>query len=473
MIEVIHNETTWAQKTFGSANLGDARLNQRLIKIADQAARQPHVLLTKVFKDTNHLAASYAFVENDRIAPAEILRAIGSASAKEAAQYPVVYVATDGSSVSITDRSRSKQTGRIGSSNYAGRGDKVHTALLMDPSGIPIGISDMQFWRRTGKPRNKKHASLKTEEKETQRWLDARCSVRTQLAQYAPGTRPVFLHDREADAWPILLDAIKHRDTEDTIIRANWNRRVIPVDVEKQDERVLLRDQLATTAVCGTYVLSVHGGPNRTARLATMNVRSALLTLALPNKKVGTPSDVRFHVVQATEVSAVPDGQKAIEWLLYTTREITSFEDAMIVVDAYRARWRIEEFHRAWKSGGTDVERIQIHSANGREKWLFILAAIACRSVRLAYLNKHPNDADPHQEFSDEEIAMVSAVEKNGRKAATGAITINRMIHQIAILGGYVPQKCNPYPGPQTIIRGLFCLADMLHGSQITQRETA
>ena len=71
---------------------------------------------------------------------------------------------------------------------------------------------------------------------------------------------------------------------------------------------------------------------------------------------------VTINVVHSREVGTAPRGEKPIEWFLYTTATITTLERCCAVIDAYAKRWSIEEFHNAWKSGGTRVESTQLRS---------------------------------------------------------------------------------------------------------------
>jgi len=71
----------------------------------------------------------------------------------------------------------------------------------------------------------KKHRTARrTEEKETQRWLDTMQQTRQVASANAPKTRLWFQLDREGDAWPIAMDADK--DAHWFTIRGNHNRRV-------------------------------------------------------------------------------------------------------------------------------------------------------------------------------------------------------------------------------------------------------
>jgi hypothetical protein len=49
----------------------------------------------------------------------------------------------------------------------------------------------------------------------------------------------------------------------------------------------------------------------------------------------------------------------------------------------YELRWKIEEYHKAWKSGGTQVEKQRMHSAANLERMAVILGFVAVRLLQL------------------------------------------------------------------------------------------
>ena len=77
----------------------------------------------------------------------------------------------------------------------------------------------------------------------------------------------------------------------------------------------------------------------------------------------------------ATE-QAAREGTEPVEWLLLTTEPVTTHEQALNVLRMVSRRWRIEEFHKAWKSG-THVEALRPRSAKNLERGVVILAFVA------------------------------------------------------------------------------------------------
>src|SRR5450432_3394088 len=63
-----------------------------------------------------------------------------------------------------------------------------------------------------------------------------------------------------------------------------------------------------------------------------------------------------------------PAGEDRIEWVLLTNKPSRTLAQAKERVREYAFRWRIDEFHRAWKSGGCNVEQSQLESESALRK---------------------------------------------------------------------------------------------------------
>ena len=91
-----------------------------------------------------------------------------------------------------------------------------------------------------------------------------------------------------------------------------------------------------------------------------MQVKAAKVTLSLFDEHTGKREPSTLWVVLAREEKKhhVPD--EPIEWLLLTTVPVETFVQAAQVLFGYSQRWRIEDFHKAWKSGVCRVEDTQL-----------------------------------------------------------------------------------------------------------------
>jgi hypothetical protein len=79
---------------------------------------------------------------------------------------------------------------------------------------------------------------------------------------------------------------------------------------------------------------------NKPARGAIVDLRFSEIMLK-PPKGSSYPS-VRLWAVSIVEEDAHDSSESPIEWLLLTTVEVTTFEQAKKCVERYSARWGIE-----------------------------------------------------------------------------------------------------------------------------------
>ncbi|HDX3229728.1 TPA: transposase, partial [Escherichia coli] len=70
-------------------------------------------------------------------------------------------------------------------------------------------------------------------------------------------------------------------------------------------------------------------------------------------------------------------------WHLLTSEKVASAADARRIVSHYERRWLIEEYHKAWKSGGTCVESLRMQTRDNLERMVVIKAFIAVRVLGL------------------------------------------------------------------------------------------
>ena len=121
---------------------------------------------------------------------------------------------------------------------------------------------------------------------------------------------------------------------------------------------------------------------------------------------------------------------------------------------AYTYRWKIEEFHKTWKTGGCNVEDTQLQSEHGLHVLSFVLATVAMRLQRLMWISRTAPGRPATEEFSDEEISAVFAL-KNAKRGGRSVVTVGRITLWIAELGGYTGKSSGGPPGAITLGRGL------------------
>ena len=140
--------------------------------------------------------------------------------------------------------------------------------------------------------------------------------------------------------------------------------------------------------------------------------------------------------------------------MLLTNRPAARLDDACAVVLAYTYRWKIEEFHKTWKSGGCNVEDTQLHSEHGIHVLAIVLASVAMRLMRVMWISRRDPNRPADAEFSPEEIEAVIAL-KDLRRRRRKSISIGQLTQWIAELGGYTGKSSGGPPGAITLGRGL------------------
>jgi hypothetical protein len=437
--------------------------------MAATVANGPAGKVTEVFADKAERQGAYDLIKNDMFLAADITEAQHVATARRCAEFATVIVATDGSSLSLRDADGEKGFGRIGADASAGKGIKVHSALAQREDGVPLGLAAQHYWIRGPKPRTPS-TKRKLKDKELKYWLYVRKQAREVFHEHAPSTTIWFQHDREADAWPVILDAVEPRPGEHTTIRGSWNRRVAKDDQDSPQR--YLWDEMRRQGIQGRYELQVAGGRRRKARQGTFAIRACQVTLDLRNKWTKTHYTAPIWAVHVIEDGTTPEKEKPIEWMLLTTYPVHNLEDARRVVRAYSLRWKIEEFFKTWKSGSCRVEETQLRDSERVMKWAAILAGEAARQLRFTHLGRHSPDLPVQVEFDENELDALLDLSDLPPSTANN-LTIGRALLLVAELGGYTGKSSGGPPGVLVVARGLKKLDVVAHAYRIRSKRQA
>ncbi len=443
----------WAQELLGGARLGDARRDRRLLQLVSAAERRPDGRVSACFADGAARQAAYDFLEHEVVEPRAVTRAISVGGMRQCARHDEVLVALDGSSLTLTDRAKEKDFGSVGDRRHGRRGLKVITALAMTPTGRTIGVVGQEWWAREGRaPKKSKPRPL--EERESHRWHRVVAQTEEAASQHARRTKTHFLVDREGDA-SLLMQRLLHGAHRFTI-RANGTRNVL----NAKGKRVNVRSFLARQAPCSHYQLEVPARGSRPARVATMELRYASVQLVMRDRHEHKRQTMALSVVWAREV----DGPKEpLDWMLYTTALVTTASEANSTVQRYTYRWRIEDFHRAWKGGGCNVENTQLRTKDAVIKWASVLAVVAARAQQLKQAARETPQAPASAYFSADEleaIVTLKRIEKAKNETIADEVpSIELAVRYLAALGGHI--KSNGPPGATVIGRGLERVAPL------------
>lgn len=434
----------WAELEFGRAELGDERRTRRLVRVASDAVRRPRGTVTAVVGGAAEREGAFRLLESPAVDAAAVAEASQRSTVHRMRGRPWVYVAVDQSTVSVIDRHNSKGFGRTQSGRR--RGMEVTSALAIDPSGTPVGLLSQQWWIRSDElSPYRTDRKRPVEQRESDLWLRTMDQVSDRLGEEAPA--PWFQLDRGADFWRVFDFAKRCR---------GW------VTVRAAHDRCLtdgrhLRERVQSTKVAAQFRLRIPArrypdGTRQFERVAQLSVRYAPVTLQMTTQDRKTVQ-AQVTAVHVRERDASKDGR--IEWMLLTTWPVGCAQHALQVVHGYCQRWKIEDFHRTWKSGGCHLERSQLRSVGAFLKWATILAAVAARAERLKNLARTQPDIPATTELSRAEIDAAIVLSRNRKFKPGQELTLAQAVRLIAEAGGYTGRSSGGPPGSTTIRRGL------------------
>lgn len=448
----------WAADEFSELSIGDTRLKRRVARMAKAAAQRGGGLISEVFRDAAERQGAYDLLEGGRVPGEALLATMASACVARSAKDGVVFVPIDGSSVSVVDRAKATDLGVVGAYGRKGRGLQVVTALAISPAGSTLGVCAQTWWARPEvRPKRGPSKYQPVEERESRFYVE---TIRDVLRRYGEGEcKPWVVIDRAGDAI-VMLDELVRGDCRFTV-RSSWDRRVLEGGRSRRLHQVLGKQRVRLQ-----YPIDVPAAYNRPARTARLAVRVARLELDVRHDWRAKRANPEVNVVWVRETRPA-HGTKPLDWMLFTNADVDSAEDLRLVVRSYTMRWRIEDFHKTWKSGHCRVEDTKLRSVAAVKTWATLLAAVAARVERLKHLARNEPKAPATVELTVVEIEALKLLKLEQKKknevVGPGIPSIELAVRWIADLGGYTGKSSGGPPGATTIGRGLDDLAVASH----------
>jgi len=463
---------TWAEWEFGQARLGDRRLTPRLVKIVGNKSRNPGVPYSEAANgDRYDIKSYYNFIRNDR---EQInLNALLSPHAERTLQRMKgndwVLVIQDTTDLNYSSLKCCQGLGLIGKSQngFDTMGLRLHSSFVVSEKGLPLGILGAKCYAPDpSKVKKKKSEQRNTpiSQKESYRWLEGYQSC-VEASRLMPGTRIVNVMDREADIYELFEMADENNNCVDLIVRAKHDRllagsggklfKLLRSDPVRFELEVDIPPQRARNAKQGK-----KKRPYMPARKARLEVGYTDVCLKPPQSPIlKDRKEIRLWAVYAREENP-PEGAEKISWFLLTTLDVSDDPTAIKVIEFYRRRWRIEEWHRVMKTG-LNIEQYQNRTAERIKRKLAMDMVIGWRAMLLTIMGRQ-NPAVPSELFFDaKERAIISSFAGKKKTTVGDAVTV------IAKLGGYQARGSEGPPGFESVRRGLVRLMEMVRGYEI------
>ncbi len=460
------DERNWAKRMFGSAHLGDARRTERLVLCAALQARQAgESSLATCGGDTAAAEGLYRLMNSEHFDTAAITRAGCLATVASLPEAGDILAIQDTTTLSYPKR-LSPNLGPVGGKKSENtQGIHVHSTLLVAlDTGETIGLAHQQFWIRDDDPTVPKgqEDTRPPETRESFKWFQG---DKVALERLGPAAvRTITVCDREADITEYLSGKIARGER---VVARSLHDRLVEGG-EKKLRKVI--KQMPAVADAIVHIPQRGGAHARQARDATVTLRSGRITLA----PEGLPVEQRFAInVVWVHEDHPPAENEALDWLLLTTEPVVSAVEALRVLKCYTLRWRIEDFHKAWKSEGCDVEGRRQHSADSLERTAAMLAFVAVRLLQLRDAHDNGSKAPCTKYLTALQWRCLWQATEKGRALPKTPPDATWACRALAKLGGWMPKK-GARPGHAKLWKGWDRLSERVDAIQLVfgmQRE--
>jgi hypothetical protein len=435
---------SWASEELRYVQLGDARLNRRLIKMVEDFACNPESSVPKACQTWAATRGSYEFWDNARVNADDIIQAHKKSTIERLRCKDTILAIQDTTDLDFTKHPKTKGLGHL--DHPALSGMKVHSCLTVSLDGVPQGLIHQKVWTRDPKTKGKKHQrrKLETKDKESQRWLD---TLQASQEAIPEGVKVITVADREADIYDLF--AMPRREGVHLLIRLSYNRRV-------EHEARYLWDAIRKSEVIGELEVQVGRKGDQPSRYASLSIKIAHLPIKAPRNRKGNLPDIPVYIVLAEEENP-PPGVKPLCWLLLATFPVTSLQEAIECIKYYSYRWLVERYHFVLKSG-CNVEELQLEEASRLHRAFATYCIVAWRLLWLTYEARYNPDMPCDRVLDLDEWQSLYCTTHNTPILPRKPPSLHDAVLWIAKLGGFLGRKHDGEPGVKTIWRGLGSL---------------
>lgn len=446
----------WSKAEFSAIQLGDARLNKRLLHLAETLGARPAAPINQACGDWKAAKAAYRFFDNPKAEWSKILKPHQIQTVQRMGAYPVVLAVQDTTILNYSSHPETAGLGIISTKAQKQRGLAMHSSLALTTNGMNLGLLTLDIWARKNQPSTLTKAErqkLPIEEKESFKWIKA---LRLTAALTPDRVTVVTVADRESDIYDFMVEARNLKTSY--LIRAAHNRQL------QANETTIdaLWPYMEKQPVLGELLIHIPQTGQRPARTATVDVRSTAVTVkAPPSFQKDTPETLDVSAVWLREINPpTGKGVEPVEWMLLTNVKVDSYQDALERINWYAQRWQIEVFHKILKSGCT-VEKCRLETAERLICYITLMAIIAWRIHWMTHVSRQQPNTPATFVLADHEWKALYCRIHRTNVLPDNVPTTYEAVRWIAQLGGFLARKNDKEPGVTTIWRGWQRLNDI------------
>ncbi len=398
--------------------------------------------------------AAYHFLDNPKVDESILYERHRKSVLRRCAGEKVLLAVSDTTELDYTRHPETDGLGPL--SDLVHHGMLLHPTLVVTPERVPLGVIDVHTWVRDVDDHGKKKAKGRdVSEKESRKWLQSLEAAERLAQEVDEDTQVIAVFDREGDTFDVLTTARLEGRKSHVLVRARTDRRVAEAEGK-------VWAQLESQPEAGRMGIQVPKKLHEKPRKTELSVRYARVKILPPGH---WPKSEGWEPVEVTAVLAreenPPKGKVGIEWMLLTTVEVESAEDAWEIVNAYGCRWQIEILFKVLKTG-CEAEERQLETAERLKRCLALDMIVAWRILYLAMVGRDTPELPCTVVFEEYEWKALYVFVNKSRDAVPKEVpTLREVTRTLGRLGGHLGRKGDGEPGVLTMWRGLQRLPDI------------
>jgi len=446
----------------------DIRLERRAKELWRKLSLHPSSSIRKISKNTAEQKAYYRLLNNERLEEEQLILE-STARMSNLSKGKHLLCVQDTSEINlINHKSRLKPNSGLGRSDKSDSSHcfKLHPGLVLDATNLsPLGFSNIKIFHRPedmpcGRERGYKKQVI--QDKESFKWIETAQKSKDILKEAETVT---FIEDREGDIYEqfALIPDEKHH----LLIRSRTNRKL--------SNGGNLYDEIATTPLSGSYTIEIPTDKRKKQykREAKIELRFKSCSIKCPDnlKTKGYPSSI---IVNCIFVKEIGKASNPVNWKLLTTHKIENYEQALLMVTFYNARWYIEQLFRILKHQGFGIEDTELESGWAIRKLIIIQMTALLKIIQMNIAYSQVEGGLPIEDvFEPEQIEVLHLLNKklqgktlklqnhNDPKRLKWATWI------VARIGGWKGYESQGPPGVILLMRGLDRLNYIVEGARL------
>jgi hypothetical protein len=450
------------ENEFKHVDFGDKRLNDRVEKVSNSFGKNPMFSIPAACGGWNDTKAAYNFLSNPKVSPQEMFESHLKEIIKRSENENILLCPQDTTELDYTTQKNNDAYEYL--NRETRKGLYLHATLVVTTKRLCLGVLRMETIKRQKlksqmtKEEREAHNSLPLEKRESYRWIESYKNA-CELAGHLPDKQIISMGDRECDFYDFYTIAEAYisggKPYADWIVRGTWNRETETKDADEST----IRKEVGAEEVIATVEFMMPSREGKPARLVQQEIKVKRVKVKPPKNKESEGAESIFITALLTSEKNTPDGCEPVGWLLLTSIDVITAEDALNIVQWYLCRWDIEIYFKVLKSGCA-IEKMQLKQEPQVENGLCIYMIIAWRILYLTMLGRNCPDLPADAVFSDFEWKAVCMF-KSKSEAPSSPPKLNEMIAMIASLGGFLGRKSDGDPGVKTMWVGLQRMHDM------------